>query len=245
MYQFGEKHPVIMEIILLVISFMAAAAVVVAGSVVGMHSDLSSSIGRVIAGAGLYFVYRRAFEGNRLFGNPVYLIPALLFAAWNVFYNLSSGKWFGGPYYYLEALVTAIAPAVYEEVLFRGIFIYNLKKKGHGALVCMLISAAVFALVHLTNIAGQAAADVALQAGYSFVVGLVFAAVYLKNNSLLEIVFAHFMIDFTNRIFNEQAASASMAQIAVFAALLAGEAVWAIRMGKRIEGHSTPEVELG
>ena len=51
------------------------------------------------------------------------------------------------------------------------------------------------------------------------------------------------MIDFTNRIFNEQAASASMAQIAVFAALLAGEAVWAIRMGKRIEGHSTPEVE--
>ena len=120
---------------------------------------------------------------------------------------------------------------------------YNLKKKGHGALVCMLISAAVFALVHLTNIAGQAAADVALQAGYSFVVGLVFAAVYLKNNSLLEIAFAHFMIDFTNRIFNEQAASASMAQIAVFAALLAGEAVWAIRMGKRIEGHSTPEVE--
>ena len=235
MYQFGEKHPVLMEIILLVVSFMVAIVFVVAGSVFNMQSELSSSIGRVIAGAGLYFVYRRAFEGNRLFGNPVYLIPALLFAVWNVFYNLSSGNWFGGPYIYLEALVTAIAPAVYEEVLFRGIFLYNLRKKGYGALACMLISAVVFALVHLTNIAGQAATDVALQAGYSFVVGLVFAAVYLKNNSLLEIVFAHFMIDFTNRIYYEQVSSATPMHVVVFVVLLVGEAAWAIRMGKNME----------
>ena len=42
---------------------------------------------------------------------------------------------FGGPVFFIEALITALAPAIFEEVLFRGIFIYNLKENGCGRLV--------------------------------------------------------------------------------------------------------------
>ena len=45
-------------------------------------------------------------------------------------------------------------------------------------------------------------------------------------------IVAHFLIDFTNRIYLEQAASASYVQIAIFVVLLVVEAVYAIRLTK-------------
>ena len=155
-------------------------------------------------------------------------VPALLVAAWNVFYNLSSGNAFGGQTVFLEALITASAPAVFEEVLFRGIFIYNLQKKGHGDLGCALISSAVFAAVHLTNAVGTDLASVLLQVVYSFVIGMVLAAIYLKNRSLLQIIIVHFLIDFSNRIYIGQVTSSSYLQMIVFAVLLAAETVYAL-----------------
>ena len=39
MYQFGEKHPVIFEIILTILSFLVAAVFVAAGSILNVHPD--------------------------------------------------------------------------------------------------------------------------------------------------------------------------------------------------------------
>lgn len=228
MFGFGEKRPVLFEIILFIAALLAAAAFTVAGNIFYLPADLSSSVGRIAVGIALLIIYKRAFKGGRALGNPVYALPALLFAAWNLFYNLSSGMELGGLPFYTEALITALAPAVFEEVLFRGIFIYNLKRKGHGDLKCLLISALVFAAVHLTNIVGLDLASVALQLVYSFVVGLVFGAVYLKNRSILQVIFAHFLTDFTNRIFVEQASSTTTFQLIVFAAVLAVGTVYAL-----------------
>ena len=230
MFKFGENHPVCFEIILIVAAFLAAAAVTVAGKLFYMTPELSSSIGRLAVGAALFLIYRRAFQGGKPFTNLVIVIPALLFAAWNLFYNLSSGMEFGGAVYFAEALITAMAPAVFEEILFRGIFIYNLKKKGTGSLPCLFIPAIVFAAVHLTNLAGQDLASVALQVAYSFVIGLALGAVYLKNNSILQVIMVHFLIDFTNRIYVGQASSVSLLQLILFVVLLAAEAVYAVRL---------------
>ena len=84
--------------------------------------------------------------------------------------------------------------------------------------------------MHLTNLVGQSFATVALQTGYSFVVGLALAAVYLRNNSIGQVVLVHFLIDFTNRLYLEQATSASYGQIAIFVVLLAAEAVYAVKL---------------
>ena len=91
MYEFGEKHPIGFEIILIIVSFLVSGVIVVACSIVNMHADLSTSIARIFVALVLLVIYRRAFTGQNIFTNPVILIPSLLFAAWNVFYNLSSG----------------------------------------------------------------------------------------------------------------------------------------------------------
>ena len=230
MFSFGEKHPVLFEILLFVVSFLAAAAFTIAGDAFNLHPSLSSSVGRVIVGAALFVIYQRAFKGVNRPNNLVILLPALLFAAWNFFYNLRSGEKLGGLPFFVEAFITAIAPAIYEEVLFRGIFLYNLKKSGRRDPDCLWISALVFAAVHLTNIAGLGIAGVALQLVYSFVIGLVLAAVYLKNGRILQVVLVHFLIDFVDRIFVEQPSSASYVQLILFGLLLAAETFYAVKL---------------
>ena len=232
-FQFGERHPVLFEIVLVIAAFLAAGVFSLVGAILNVHPALSSSVGRVLIGAALIVIYNRAFTRGRPFKNLPAVIPALLFAAWNLFYNFSSGMVFGGRNFVIEALVTASAPAIFEEVLFRGILIYNLKKKGTGALPCLFISAALFAAAHLTNLVGLDVVSVSVQMAYSFVVGMVFAAVYLKNNSILQVIVTHFLIDFTNSLFVEQPASSSPPQLILFGVLLVAEAIYALWLTKQ------------
>ena len=232
MFAFGEKHPILFEIILFVVSFIAAALFTVVGSVFYLPSEISSSIGRIIVGLLLILFYMRAFKGNSFTKGFVSVLPALLFVVWNFYYNLSAGKQFGD---IPATVITALAPAIYEEVVFRGIFLYNLKKHGYSDMSALLVSAAFFAAVHLTNIAGMAPALVALQVGYSFVIGMVFAAIYLKNRSLLQIILVHFLIDFSTQVFAAGSDSASSVQIILFAVLLALEAIYALFLVKKAQ----------
>ena len=221
MYRLGERRPVLFEFVLVAIAFLAAAFLSVVANAVCYDFELSASAARIVTGAALLVLYRRALRGGR---------PALLFAAWNLFCNFSSGMALGDAACLTRAAVTALAPAVFEEALFRVVFLYNLRRSGAGDRKCLLISAAVFAAIHLTNIVGMDGASVALQAAYALVVGLVFGAVYLKNGSALQIVFAHFLTDFTNRIYAGHAASATAVQLILFGVLLAAEAVFAVRL---------------
>jgi len=240
MFQFGERHPVLFEIVLVIAAFLAAGVFSLVGAILNVHPALSSSVGRVLIGSALLVIYNRAFfTRGRPFKNLPAVIPALLFAAWNLFYNFSSGMVFGGRNFVIEALITASAPAIFEEVLFRGILIYNLKKKETGALPCLFISAALFAAAHLTNLVGLDVVSVSVQVAYSFVVGMVFAAVYLKNNSILQVIVAHFLIDFTHSLFVEQPASSSAPQLILFGVLLVAEAIYALWLtkAKKISGR--------
>lgn len=228
MFEFGERHPIAFEIVLIVISFFAAALFSAAGNVLDLHPDLGTSAGRIIVAAALLFIYRKAFRGSSVYTNPLIVLPALLFPAWNIFYNLSSGMKIGGILFFVEGFLTAIAPALFEEVIFRGIFISNLRKNKKSSMFCLFVTAAVFALIHLTNIVGMNMSSVLVQFGYSFVIGLVLAAVYLKNGSLLQVIIVHFLIDYTSRIFEQQASISSVVHLVLFAVLLAAEAAYAI-----------------
>ena len=132
MYEFGEKHPIAFELILIIVSFVAAGIIVAACSIVNMQTDLSTSIARVLVAMVLLLIYRRAFKGQ----NPL----------------------------------------------------------------------------------------------ASFVIGLVLAAVYLRNNSIVQVIAVHFLIDFTTRIYQEQATSAANVHLVVFAVLLAAEAAYALKL---------------
>ena len=234
MFRLGKKHPVLFEILLVVVAFLAAALITVGTSSFFTTADIGTSVARIAVGALLLPVFHKAFRVRNPFTRFGIVIPAFLFACWNLFYNFSSGMKLGSLSRFIEGAVTALAPALFEEVIFRGIFLYNLRENGHGDLSCLLISSFLFSAIHLTNIVGMDLVSVGIQMGYSFVIGLVFGAVYLHNGSLLQIIRAHFLTDFTNRIFVESASSASYAQLAVFCVLLAAEAVYAFMlMGKR------------
>ena len=233
MFQFGEKRPVLFQLLLTAAAFFAAAVIAVMGGIAGLDTDLSTSIARIITGAILLLLYRRAFAEEHPLRNIVTALPALLFAAWNLFYNLGSGAVFGGAAVIAKALITAAAPALFEEVLFRGIFIYDLRKNGRSDIQCLFTSAALFALIHITNLLGGDIAGTALQTVYAFVIGLVLAAVYLKNGSLLQVILIHFLTDLTNRIYIEPASKATVTQLVLFGLLLTAGSAYAIRLCSR------------
>ncbi len=87
-----------------------------------------------------------------------------------------------------------------EEILFRGIVIdfieETLKAKKHRVLLTVLISAAVFGLFHIINLLdGAAPAAVLLQAGYSFLIGCMLGAVYLKTRNIWGCILLHALFD--------------------------------------------------
>ena len=237
MFAFGEKHPIRLEIILILVSFLAVILFSVVGNLYYLHPDFSTSVGRIAVGIALLILYRKAFAGQSHGKHLIFVFPALLFAAWNVWYNLSSGASFGGKIFFLEALLTASAPALFEEVLFRGIFLYNLKKNGSCDLKCLLISSLIFSVIHLTNIVGADPTSVALQTVYAFVIGMVLAAVYLRNNSILQVIVVHFLIDYSNRLYLSEPSSTSNLQLALFFILLIAEAFYAVMLIRHTPGE--------
>ena len=50
----------------------------------------------------------------------------------------------------------------------------------------------------------------------------------MRNNSLAQVILANFLIDFTTRLYVEQATSASYVQLGIFVALLVAEAAFAV-----------------
>lgn len=81
----------------------------------------------------------------------------------------------------LCVLLVCLAPAVLEEVVFRGFILSSVKD--FGCVAASLTSAALFSLYH-TNPA---------QTVYQFVLGFIFAAVALKSGSVLSSVILHFL----------------------------------------------------
>ncbi len=230
MFEYGEKHPVLFEIVLFAVAFSAALVFVVTGVVLNMHPDLASSVGRTLVGLGLFIVFRKMFKLGRFLNNLWIVLPALLFPAWNIFYYMSSGIAFGGVNFWIEGAITAIAPAIFEEVIFRGIFIYNLRENGKNDLQCLFISSIMFSLVHLTNLAGQDLAIVLLQTGYALAIGMLLAAIYLKNGSLLQVLTVHFLIDISDKVFVSKPTSASFIHWTIFVSLIIAAIVYAVRL---------------
>ena len=104
--------------------------------------------------------------------------------------------------------------AIIEEVVFRGILLYlcldylrNAKLKYFFA---ALISTAIFALFHLTNLfVGMGVLDVLLQVGYTFLIGGMFAVMMLKTNNIWLCVIIHALFDFGGLLHVQELVDAS------------------------------------
>lgn len=84
----------------------------------------------------------------------------------------------------LNFVTVAILPALMEEFVFRGVILGLLRKYGDG--FAIVVSAAIFGLVH-ANI---------IQSSFAFIVGLILGYIVVKTNSLLPTIIIHFINNF-------------------------------------------------
>jgi len=90
----------------------------------------------------------------------------------------------------LNVLILGVLPAVFEEVIFRGMIFNGLKNKGF--VFACLISSLMFAIEHL-------AID---QFVFQFIMGIVLSFIYEKTNSLVYPIITHFCNNFFVIIIN-------------------------------------------
>ena len=82
----------------------------------------------------------------------------------------------------LSILTIALLPAIFEELLFRGV-IFNAFNKKYGMYIAIIVSALLFGVYHMNWLQGINA----------FILGLALAYIYLKSNSLFVPILFHFI----------------------------------------------------
>ena len=140
MDRFSKRHPIVFSVLLFFAAILAAApfAALSAG-------EEGGAVGRLVVAAVLLLVFRRCFRRGRPFSGLVWILPALLFPLWNIVYHLAAGMGALRPAGELPAaLLLGLAPAVFEEVLFRGILIDRLRENGKSPMAALWISALLF-----------------------------------------------------------------------------------------------------
>ena len=114
----------------------------------------------------------------------------------------------------------ALAPALFEEIIFRGIIIRKFLDAGKSETYAWLGSALLFSMVHLTNLVGGNVLNTLVQTAYALVIGLLLGAVYLKDRNILSVITSHFLIDLSSRLF-EQRSETPIPLLIAFIVLLA------------------------
>ena len=200
----GVRHPIVFQVMVFIAAIILALVFSVVARMVcsagAVDNNIHTAVGRLLAGGLLFLVFIRCFNLKKQLSGFVVMLPALLFAAWNIILHFTTGGGHAENTTYV--FILGLAPAVFEEVLCRGIFIHNLKANGRRPMSVLLISAFFFGIVHMTNLGGgQHIINVMIQTGYAVVVGLVFGAIYIKTDDLISVIIAHAVIDISSKMF--------------------------------------------
>ncbi len=94
-------------------------------------------------------------------------------------------------------LATAISVGIAEEMIFRVAGYRVLVASGSSVKKAILISALLFSLFHLTNLISGIGISIIIQLINTFMLGVVFAYIYYKTESILYLMLLHFMWDFS------------------------------------------------
>lgn len=109
------------------------------------------------------------------------------------------------PWYIMWFALECFAIGLFEETAFRGVALLLIAEKRRttkkGLFASILLSSAVFGVIHLANIlAGASPGAVFLQIGYSFLIGAMCSVVLLKTGNLWFCVILHAVYDFSGNL---------------------------------------------
>ncbi len=233
MNSFSAKHPVIFGIILIVAAFVVTGVLTALTTAVGFSTEGGTVIGRIVVAAVLILLFHACFHWDKSFSGIALAWPVLIVVAWNIVYHLMEGAGFVAASAIPGAILAGLAPGLFEEVIFRGIIIDRLLASGKGVWYSLIVSALLFALVHLTNIVGMSLANVLVQVAYSLVIGLFLSAVYLASDDIAAVILAHASTDISNQIFATSPNVSSAVMVVVFLIVLAVLAVYALMLARK------------
>jgi membrane protease YdiL (CAAX protease family) len=94
-----------------------------------------------------------------------------------------------------------LIPGIWEEIAFRGV-ILNLQLQKYSKNTVVFLNGLLFGLFHFVNILfGQAFGPTLIQVIYASCIGIAFAYMYIKTNSLLPSIILHYLFDAVGVIF--------------------------------------------
>jgi len=101
----------------------------------------------------------------------------------------------------LKLGILALAVGLIEEIFFRGILLYWLRKLSYGQQI--FYSATIFSLVHSLNLlSGFDISIVVLHLFVAFTIGMLLAILRLKDKSLVLVIITHVLINYSDFLFN-------------------------------------------
>jgi membrane protease YdiL (CAAX protease family) len=106
----------------------------------------------------------------------------------------------------LVFIVFCFAIGLFEEVVFRGliltVLLQRLPQTKTGILQAIVLSSLVFGVLHFVNfVAGANPFDTLLQIGYSFLMGMLWAVVYLKTKNLWMAIVLHALYNISGLLY--------------------------------------------
>jgi len=170
----------------------------------------TNSISRFIGGVVFVIIlcslgYKALFKFNgSLVKSLMIVLPGLLIAVNNfpIIAYLDMRAAVTEPTYTIYLfIIECISIGFFEEVVFRGIILIFLLQRfsstKKGIYKAMILSSALFGLIHLVNIfSGANIGNTILQIGYSFLMGMMWAVVYLKTRNIWYSVLLHATYNF-------------------------------------------------
>ncbi|MCQ2428948.1 MAG: CPBP family intramembrane metalloprotease [Clostridia bacterium] len=150
--------------------------------------------------------FRKPFGKSILFSLPAFLV---------VVNNLPFIPFFRGqvtlihtaPVYWIWFSLESLSIGLFEELAFRGVILLMFAERRHRTrkdlFICILLTSAVFGVVHLFNVlAGSGIVPVLQQIAYSFLIGAMCSVVLYKTANIWLCVLLHALFDFCGEVFH-------------------------------------------
>lgn len=174
---------------------------------------LTNTIFRVIGGV-IFLSIMISYGYRKLYQFPVsvkillVILPALIISINNfpiIAYFSDRAHLLQEPYTVLIFALESLSNAFFEEILFRSIILVflleKLPKTKNGIFKAILISSVVFSGLHILNLfTGSSLYNVSLQLGYSLLMGMLWAVMYLKTKNLWLTILLHASYNFFGQV---------------------------------------------
>lgn len=153
---------------------------------------------QILAGLLFWWFYKSWFQGRYQstysLKGILLLFPMFFVVGLNILVLDKIGDIYTG-------ILLGLAPGIFEEIVFRGLYISNALRSKKSFYTIALTSSLIFGLIHLINIVSGATVGLTItQVCYALGLGMVFAAVYIRTGSLLPGILLHSLIDISSTL---------------------------------------------